>query len=1015
MITLPKLFEKKLATNPSLLGAVKKNLEGFSPWLSHSGMPFFPAFTDHSPRHISDVLETAASLISDQTHDVLTAEDIAVLCLAVLLHDCGMHLTQDGLRALVKDEGPSLIDGLGDKPWAQLWRDFLSEASRFSDEKLEAIFGDKNPAKIESLNLENLSERDHLLAGEFIRRHHARLAHEIAINGVPSLSTAKLKIEGIDREIADISGLVARSHGLPIRKVFSYLEEKYAVIAEFRGIKPPYLMALLRIADYIQVKSERAIATLLLVKELRSPISRLEWKAHFAVRDVSTNHDDPEAIFVNTAPKDIRTFLKLDALFKDIQREIDDCWAVIGEVYGKIRNLSKIGLTVRRLRSNLDNLDRFARTVNYIPVHARFKSSGPDLLKLLVGPLYSYNYGIGVRELIQNAVDACKELEDIFSSRDSHHFREQSTDVRIEIIRTGENIGELVITDKGVGMTLETILHYFLVAGGSFRCSDLWRQRHIGDDGVIEILRGGRFGVGALAAFLLGDEIEVETRHYSSDPAKGIFFKARIDDTALELHNKNLPVGTKISVKISDKRVLDTLDPKPFDYAKDEISGEITLDSWDEVDWYAQESPSVEIIWTGESKIFIADKGYTKTHIQARFYPTHQLAPSLNEISIGWRRLPEHPPYKAILFRIPKKIRMLREYYYVDRETPEVSVNGIRVQKFHDYPTTYIKVTEDAMGDGLYFRIPRPNLAIFDPVGICPINLQRDEISFEQLGIDHLLAQEILRIYIEQLRHLFSPPSSINQINSCLKSLSNAAGIRFCQRSYDGTSAIYPYLITRDGISLADPYIVNEIGISKIYFFEESGINATSNTPLSWLEPNEAIIITRFGEGTQAESSWFRTNIVRSTESKFEQYQKTPGLPWLAQSGHLLLCSLKDWEKAEAPGRISKALLKQLIKIHKTSEIAISSCGTIADEKHLADRLIDLSKTLGIKTKIAAWQVLPRDLGQNKSILIEKWIELNGGYYLSPLQSKELEAYFFPVKPEAATDSDPPQDTTDTQ
>ena len=103
---LPTIFQERLSQSPELAAAVTKNFERFEPWIEQSGMPFFPAFTDHSPRHINDVLITAASLISDESYKQLSPEDIAVLCIAALLHDCGMHLTQTGFRALIKESGP---------------------------------------------------------------------------------------------------------------------------------------------------------------------------------------------------------------------------------------------------------------------------------------------------------------------------------------------------------------------------------------------------------------------------------------------------------------------------------------------------------------------------------------------------------------------------------------------------------------------------------------------------------------------------------------------------------------------------------------------------------------------------------------------------------------------------------------------------------------------------------------------------------------------------------------------
>jgi molecular chaperone HtpG len=66
------------------------------------------------------------------------------------------------------------------------------------------------------------------------------------------------------------------------------------------------------------------------------------------------------------------------------------------------------------------------------------------------------------------------------------------------------------------------------------------------------VLRTGRFGVGALAAFLLGDEIEVTTRHALSPAEEGINFSARLDDETISLHRVNAPIGTRIKIRIPE-------------------------------------------------------------------------------------------------------------------------------------------------------------------------------------------------------------------------------------------------------------------------------------------------------------------------------------------------------------------------------------------------------------------------------------------------------------------------------
>jgi molecular chaperone HtpG len=197
---------------------------------------------------------------------------------------------------------------------------------------------------------------------------------------------------------------------MPLRQASQLCETRFHKRA-FQSIHAPYLMAVLRIADYLQIQAERAPREQLLVRTLRSPTSQGEWYAHDAVRNISSAEDDPESLYVDAAPAEVSTYLRLVDLLQGLQLEMDTAWAVIGEIYG--RYFPNLRLQLRRVRSNLDDTTSFAKTVPYIPTRARFESAGGDLLKLLVHPLYEDKPRAGVRELIQNAVDACLEREDL--------------------------------------------------------------------------------------------------------------------------------------------------------------------------------------------------------------------------------------------------------------------------------------------------------------------------------------------------------------------------------------------------------------------------------------------------------------------------------------------------------------------------------------------------------------------------------------------------------------------------
>ena len=78
-----------------------------------------------------------------------------------------------------------------------------------------------------------------------------------------------------------------------------------------------------------------------------------------------------------------------------------------------------------------------------------------------------------------------------------------------------------------------TIRDYFLRAGASFRNCDTWAKEYTDAQGRPEVPRSGRFGVGAFAAFLLGSEIGISTRHVT-EPV-GYTFVARKDTEIIEI------------------------------------------------------------------------------------------------------------------------------------------------------------------------------------------------------------------------------------------------------------------------------------------------------------------------------------------------------------------------------------------------------------------------------------------------------------------------------------------------
>ncbi|MFC3747662.1 ATP-binding protein [Paenibacillus sp. GCM10012306] len=557
---IPKGFMDVLDKDMYLSGIVRSTVSRFDVIIQESKFEFFPEYTKHDTSHVEAVLENAKNLIGESLC-LLNVKDITVLILSILVHDLGMHLTFEGFNRFLEKGKEDVIKGIDNLTWEEEWSKYLRESKKWSGKKRQEIFGKKTLLlKEPSKDKNEHSKTDKIFIGEFIRRHHPRMAHEIVLSGFPLVNENNSPFAvDLEFEIKDIIGLISRSHGMDLRSTFSYLLEKHHDCRTPYNIKVIYLMVVLRISDYLHITPDRAPAISLQISSFSSPASILEWDIHQTIKDMNQNHEDPETLFVNARPNNSSEFLKIKSLLKDIQNELDLSWAIIGEVYGRYKELNKLTISIRRIRSNLEN-KKYTNSLPYLPDKVMFGSE-PEAIKLLVSPLYGGKLSYGVRELIQNAVDACRELEYLCKAKSEKS--EYKSKIKVSIYQMDSDYF-FQIEDNGIGMSAEVIIHYFLKAGASYRNNNDWKTNFT-LDGNTQIARSGRFGVGALAAFLLGDQIEVTTK--SIDSELGYSFTASLDDVQIEVSNTiDCSVGTKIRIKLNEQSLLELKEQIESDY-----------------------------------------------------------------------------------------------------------------------------------------------------------------------------------------------------------------------------------------------------------------------------------------------------------------------------------------------------------------------------------------------------------------------------------------------------------------
>ena len=671
IIQLPEKLKAIMDKDQKLYVKFLNIIAPFTDILRSNDLFFFPEYTDHGIKHIENTLKYAENLIAEDTFSKLTAKEVGVMLLSIVLHDIGMHTNAEMFKNMIEKKYDNLANLFPNgKTWKDLWEAFLYDSQYWGEEKKNNVFG--NPTHNISFpnlsDLQSLTGYDKKFIGEFIRIHHCRIAHEVAINGYIGKNTIQFGCDDDDSEhFINMAGIVARSHGMNVRDTFDYLEEISGDTYTPFSIHAVYLMVLLRLADYLQIDNSRTNETKLSINVLYSPYSLQEHKTHLSINDVQFNNKDKERIVIQANPKDAQTYVKIERLVEEIQKEFDRSWAILGEVYTDY----DYKLRYRRITTNISN-DKFKNGLRYVPEQFGFRYNN-DLFKLLIAPLYGDNPSYGVRELVQNAVDACRLCMDEIPSDGEPH-------VKVEV---DSQKSLFTITDKGKGMNLYEIKNYFLNIGSSYNDNIDWKKAREQE----RIYRTGRFGIGVLAAFLLGPEISVVTK--KRNEKIGYKFTASLQNKFIQIEKSpDAEYGTKIEIQCDEKCV-----------------GKLKYDSqW--YRWYIDKEPKVKYYYNGIT------------------YPEFDLK--------GYKELRHSSEKYGVVYWKPNRINSFNSL------NRALYCNG-----FHICDSSYKKNFLLIGFNGFNF-ITIPSLQITDIYNQLPLNLQRNNIEYmTEYDFEPELAKEV--------------------------------------------------------------------------------------------------------------------------------------------------------------------------------------------------------------------------------------------------------------------------------
>lgn len=460
----------------------------------------FDEYTKHDISHIDVMLNLCEKIIPEKTQDIMQPADWLLLVLAIYFHDLGMLVTKNEFNN--------------------------RESTNFSNLKKEILedkWGVEYKNKILDLPQE---QQDKFIYQEFVRKTHGeRIKYWILDEKNPDFNidfeiTKEIKqlIGNLDSLFSRDLAIVCESHQLSDLDDF----EKYNIskpygITSHEEANVFYVALILRTVDLLHITSDRTPSTEYRLISPTDPISQGEWAKQRAVKNIRPQikkNKNQEAD--DSLPKDT---LEVTALFQN-ENGFFSLIAYLNYAEAELVECHKLNEKAKKNHASkyefpwkhIDDSQIIAK--DFEKEQFEFVLDQNKILDLLVGHTLYNDPTVVLRELTQNAIDACR-LND---------YETKQVNPNIEYIprinihwNSSKRI--LSVIDNGTGMDLNIIKNHLLKVGSSRYQDEKFLKEHKDFSSI------SRFGIGLLTCFLIADDIDLLTKMEIAD--KPILLKIR--------------------------------------------------------------------------------------------------------------------------------------------------------------------------------------------------------------------------------------------------------------------------------------------------------------------------------------------------------------------------------------------------------------------------------------------------------------------------------------------------------
>ncbi len=424
----------------------------------------FGNFTMHDMNHglrVAAYMEQLAFGIDNKFEERMhsfNAMELALMLISAILHDIGMVIREEDKQEIKNNN--------------------IKYADSLTFEGVMQVVGNNEDEAIK----------------EIIRRTHAARIYEFIDFNFGGISIDKILLVDNNYSYAEDVALICKAHG----EEHNYLNTLRTECT--KGIytyNVRYIAALLRIADYLDLDKQRTPMLWFSVMEI-SGYSKDEWEKHFVIHNVSKLRDyidGKSQIYFDGKSANAKIHRKYLRYIDDLKIELENT-----------DELLNTKTTAQKYKFNIcTKIDDRVQTEGFTYSDLRLTLDYSAITNLLMGRNIYGDCRLGLRELIQNAIDSCELMKEIGLKERDVMVVEPSI-----VVSYSKQNGYVKIKDTGIGMTLDVVKKHFLNVGKSFYKSNdfLFENRTYKPI--------GQYGIGFLACFLLSDSVTVKTKHYSN-------------------------------------------------------------------------------------------------------------------------------------------------------------------------------------------------------------------------------------------------------------------------------------------------------------------------------------------------------------------------------------------------------------------------------------------------------------------------------------------------------------------